>query len=240
MATSRVTKLEQWMYDIGALKQGHFALAPKQGIGHVHAPHYFDKRVILNDDRHRAYIASLMARRIVEKLKLRPRFDQHLDAIVGIDSGTLVLGDDVRLELEKKLGYGVEYVQAMKNNPHVPRTDFYLTGRVNLQRCLVAEDVGSSSVGGNAWRVVNAIRAQGGEVLGVVYMFNRGIVTSKKLGAPVTSLVRRKLPMYAADPTIVPALRRCKQCWGGESVNTDIGHGEKWLEEARVAGTTTQ
>jgi len=66
------TKFEQWLYDTEALKKGHFALTPKDGIGQVHSDLYFNKKFILEDDAARAYIAVSMAKRI--KWELAKRF----------------------------------------------------------------------------------------------------------------------------------------------------------------------
>lgn len=74
----------------------------------------------------------------------------------------------------------------------------------------------------------------------MIYLFNRGVVTSKQLGVLVASLVRRKIAMFSADPKIHPHLRKCRQCWEGVPIDTELGHGKKWLAEAIAAGTTFQ
>lgn len=91
---------------------------------------------------------------------------------------------------------------------------------VRGRRVLVVEDI--LNTGGSVAQAIDAVRAAGGEVVGVVALVNRGNVTAEQLGVPALhALVALDLASWAADA--------CPLCRDGVAVNTDVGKGREFL-----------
>lgn len=90
------------------------------------------------------------------------------------------------------------------------------------KRVLVVEDV--VTTGASVKKVVEAVRACGGNVIGVGALCNRGGVTERDIGdVPILySLVN--IVMDAWDE------HRCPLCQEGKPINTDVGHGREFLK----------
>ncbi len=89
------------------------------------------------------------------------------------------------------------------------------------KKVLVAEDV--LTTGGSARKVVEAVRAAGGNVIGVGVICNRGGVKPADLADPpkLFALVNLTLETYyEAD---------CPLCRDGVAMNTEVGKGKDWL-----------
>jgi len=72
-------------------------------------------------------------------------YDRTVDAVVGIESGSLLLGNEVRRELEYVFGYPIRYVEARKRDSSKARSDFVLPSGMYRARVWIVEDVGSSA-----------------------------------------------------------------------------------------------
>ncbi len=95
---------------------------------------------------------------------------------------------------------------------------------VSGKRCLVVEDIINS--GTTVIKTIDAIRAAGGEVVGVGALCNRGggKVTANTLGVPeLFSLLDLRMEMFKEDECPI-----CK-AYGPESVRTDLGKGKEFL-----------
>ena len=82
-----------------------------------------------------------------------------------------------------------------------------------------------TTTGGSVKKVVDSVRAVGGNVVAVCVMFNRDPdnITSETIGAPFSSLAVIKAESWnEAD---------CPLCKKGIPINTTVGHGKKYLEE---------
>lgn len=85
---------------------------------------------------------------------------------------------------------------------------------------LVVEDV--LTTGGSAKEVIKAVRAIGGNVLGLGVLCNRGGITPRDMGiSKLIALVSIKLD--ASDE------KECPLCAKGVPINTDVGHGKEFL-----------
>jgi orotate phosphoribosyltransferase len=94
--------------------------------------------------------------------------------------------------------------------------DALLVGR----RVLVVEDV--LTTGGSARQVVEAVRAAGGEPVGVSALCNRGGITAETLGVPrFVSQVELSLESWEAAV--------CPLCQQGVPINTSVGKGAAFL-----------
>lgn len=96
---------------------------------------------------------------------------------------------------------------------------------VKGRKVLVIEDL--TTTGGSVRKVVESVRAAGGNVVEACVMVNRDtkLVTSESIGAPFSSLGVLEVPSYDAS--------ECPLCKKGVPVNTKIGHGKKFVEAMR-------
>lgn len=94
---------------------------------------------------------------------------------------------------------------------------------VNGKNCLVIEDL--TTTGGSVKKVVETVQQAGGNIVEACVMVNRepAHVTSKTIGVPFSQLAVLEIPSYEAT--------ECPFCKSGVPVNTDLGHGKKFLEE---------
>lgn len=97
---------------------------------------------------------------------------------------------------------------------------------VTGKKVLVVEDV--LTTGGSVKKVVEAVRAIGGKVIGVGAICNRGGVTAQDIGdvPELFSLVNIELKTWDEVD--------CPLCAQGVSINTEVGKGKDYL--ARKAG----
>jgi orotate phosphoribosyltransferase len=95
------------------------------------------------------------------------------------------------------------------------------------RRALVVEDV--LTTGGSARQVVEAVRAAGGEVIGVGALCNRGGVTAETVAVPeLFALTEVPLESYAPED--------CPLCAAGVPINTRVGKGAAYVG-ARPGGS---
>jgi len=94
---------------------------------------------------------------------------------------------------------------------------------VKGKRVLVVEDL--VTTGGSAKKVVEAVKAAGGNVIAVGVMVNKSPqeVTSEFFGVPFMPLAILEVPTYDDG--------NCPLCKTGVPINTTIGHGKKYLED---------
>jgi orotate phosphoribosyltransferase len=94
---------------------------------------------------------------------------------------------------------------------------------VKSRRVLVVED--NLTTGISVRKVVELVRANGGEVVGVVAMLNRGGVTREAVGNPpqFEAIVEASLASWPAD--------QCHLCRDQVPVNTRIGKGRDFLAQ---------
>lgn len=92
---------------------------------------------------------------------------------------------------------------------------------VQGQRVLVVEDI--LNTGGSVLKVVEAVRAAGGEVVGLGALCNRGGVTPEQVGNPPKLFALANFRMDMWDET------DCPLCAQGVPINTDVGKGREYL-----------
>ena len=92
---------------------------------------------------------------------------------------------------------------------------------------LVVEDI--LTTGGSARQVIEAIRKQEGNVIGLSALCNRGSVQSSDVGdVPLRQLVTVALETFAED--------ECPFCQQGVPVNTELGKGRAFLARIQRVG----
>lgn len=89
------------------------------------------------------------------------------------------------------------------------------------KRVLIVEDV--LTTGGSVLKVVNAVRALGGEVVGVAALCNRGGITSTDIGGVPKLFSCADVKLDAWDEG------DCPMCAQGIPINTNVGKGREFL-----------
>ncbi len=89
------------------------------------------------------------------------------------------------------------------------------------KRVLVVEDV--LTTGGSAKRVIEAVRAIGGEVVGLGVLCNRGGITAADVADPPKLFALVNIKLDAWDET------DCPLCRDNVPINTDVGKGREFL-----------
>lgn len=149
--------------------------------------------------------------------------DQGIDIVIGPETGAIILAYEVARQLAEynstvKNLYAEKQDRNQAGSPMVIRRGF--DKMIPGKRVLVVEDVLTS--GGSARRVVEAVRALGGEVIGVGAICNRGDVKPEAVGnVPIVSVVELEMSMYPEE--------ECPLCKAGVPINTDFGRGKEWL-----------
>lgn len=148
---------------------------------------------------------------------------KNIEVVVAPALGGIILSQWTAYHLSKLLGKVVHGVYTEKT----PEKDqVFKRGYdrfVKNKRVLVIEDL--TTTGGSVKKVVNAVRAAGGEVIEVCVMVNRdkNLVNAKSIGAPFAALGYFPAESYAAE--------ECPLCQSGIPINTTVGHGKEYLEK---------
>src|SRR3989344_8085973 len=194
---------------VGAiLPNDHFV-----GTSGKHIDTYVNKDALYPHTKETSDVCRLMA----EKTK-----GLDFETVVSPALGGIILSTWTAYHLSQMKGreiFGV-YTEkdAEKNMIFTRGYDKYITGK----KVLVVEDI--TNTGGSAKKVVEAVKAAGGEVVGVAVILNRNPdnVNQQYFGVPFYPL--EELKFAAFDEA------ECPMCKVGKPVNTKVGHGKKYLE----------
>lgn len=127
------------------------------------SPIYCDNRVALSYPETRTYIKKILADLIREEY-------QHVDAVVGVATGGIAQGALVADCLELPFAY-------VRPEPKKHGMGNQIEGRLEKgQSVVILEDL--ISTGGSSLKVVDALRAEGIEVAGMVAIFTYGFQTA--------------------------------------------------------------
>ena len=189
-------EVEAALKESGALLEGHFLLASGR-----HSQFYVEKFRLLEQPQLTSKLCAELARRFE---------NESIECVVGPVTGGIILA----FEVARQLGVRAVYAERAEDGKNFAlRRGFQLKPG---ERCLVVEDI--VTTGGSAQKVVELVRQNGGEVVGV------GLLVDRSNGA------------LAIDaPRIESLLTMQVQSWAPEEV-------PRWLEErfgpARKPGTT--
>lgn len=95
------------------------------------------------------------------------------------------------------------------------------------QNVLVVEDV--LTTGGSAKKVIEAVRALGGKVIGLGVLCNRGGITPEDVGNPPKLFALVNVKLDAWDEA------ECPLCAQGVPINTDVGKGREFLARNKTS-----
>lgn len=195
------------LQEVGAFRTGHFVYTSGR-----HGDSYILKDAMYAYPRQTSEVCKTMA----EYFK-----DAGIGAVIGPAVGAAILSQWTAYHLGQMTGKDVYAVYADKDGQGgfiIKRGyDKLIAGK----KVLVVEDL--TTTGGSVKKVVEATRAAGAEVAGVVVLCNRGHVTEADIGKPpkLVSLVSLDLESWDAG--------ECELCEKGIPVNTDVGHGKEFL-----------
>ena len=189
---------------------------------------------VYNDDRHgSAYFAKEIAFTLTESISricylIAERFakGERIQAVVGPALGGIIMSQWTAHHLSSfvRSGEGVLALFAEQDGDgFVFKRDY---GRlVHSKIVLVVEDV--LSTGSNASKVVKLVRANGGHVVGVGAICNRGGVTSTAIAnvLRLESLVNIALESWNES--------ECPLCRRDVPVNTEFGKGAEFMEKKK-------
>lgn len=162
-------------------------------------------------------LSSKVGKMFAEKNK-----DLDVDVVVAPALGGIILSQWTAYHMSQMKGKEVLGVytekDAEKNQVFTRGYDKHVKGK----KVLVIEDL--TTTGGSVLKVVNSVKGAGGTVVAVSVMVNRNPaqVNEQMMGAPFNSL--GVLKAEAFDEAV------CPLCKSGVPINTQVGHGKKYLE----------
>ena len=151
--------------------------------------------------------------------------DFAIDVVVGPSIGGIILSQWIAFHLsnlKQKEILGV-FTEKDENSNQVFKREYDLL--VKNKNVLIVEDL--TTTGGSVKKVVDSVRAAGGNVVLVCVMVNRdpNKVNEHTITAPFLSL--GIIPAEAFDAN------RCPLCKQNVPINTKIGHGKKFLHNKK-------
>lgn len=152
---------------------------------------------------------------------------EQIEVVAGPTVGGVILTQWVAHHLCSLKGYPVLAVYAEESSPPGASSGarrIFRRGYGELiagKRVLVVEDV--LTTGGSARSVVTAVQEQGGTVVGLGALCNRGNLTAELLAVPILcSLVNLSWESWEAH--------ECPLCQQGIPINTRVGKGAAFLK----------
>lgn len=151
--------------------------------------------------------------------------DENIDVVVGPALGGIILSTWTAYHLSKLKNKEILGVYTEKDEN---KNQIFTRGYDKLikeKNILIVEDL--TTTGGSVKKVVESVKAVGGNVVAICVMVNRNpkIITSDFFGFPFSSLAAYEVPSYEE--------KNCPLCKSGVPINTKIGHGKKYLEEKK-------
>lgn len=205
-----MSKIVDILRETGALIiDDHFVLTSGK-----HSPLYINKDALYpHTDK-----ASEVGRLIADKLK-----DFDIDVVAGPALGGIILAQWVAYhlsKLKKKKILGVYTEKDLEKNQVFKRGYDKL---VKGKKVIVVEDL--TTTGNSVRKVINSVLSHGGKVVGVAVMVNRDPrnVNEQTIGFPFYMLDTLDTQSYEE--------KDCPLCKKHVPVNTDVGHGRKFVEK---------
>ena len=190
--------------------------------------------VVYNSGKHgRTYVNKDAVYAYPSRISQLCRYFAHLfdpegiDTVIGPALGGIVLSQWTAYHMTRKLeernakGVVISTFAEKEGDDLVIKRgyDKHITGG----RILIVEDV--LTTGGSVKKVIEAVRAIDGNIVGIGALCNRGGVTAKALGVPVLhALIDVDLETWPEN--------ECPLCKQGVAINTQVGKGREYL--ARV------
>lgn len=196
------------------ITDNHFVLTSGK-----HSPTYINKDALYPHTDAAEKVGGLFA----EKFK-----DFDIDVVAAPALGGIILSQWTAHQLSKlknKEILGVYTEKTLEKNQIFTRNYDKLVKGKNV---LVIEDL--TTTGESVKKVVNSVRQHGGKVVAIGVMVNRDPknINSETMGAPFFALGELFTKNYEED--------NCPLCIKNIPINTDVGHGKKFLEHQKLHG----
>lgn len=199
----------QILKKVGAVLEGHFV-----GTSGRHMAIYVNKDALLVHPAETARIGELFA----EKNK-----SLDIDIVSAPAMGAIILGHWTAYYLSKATGREVLSVYTEKDKEENQIFKRGYDKVVAGKNVLVIED--TTATGLSVGRAIKPVRDAGGNVVQACVIVNRDTkkITSEVVGAPLAWLAEVPAETYAAE--------ECPLCKATVPINTEVGHGAKYLKE---------
>ena len=179
------TVVEDIFSRAGAYLEGHFLLSSGR-----HSPFYLEKFQVLQWPQE----TERLCQAIAESAR-----GLAVQTVAGPTTGGIILAHEVARQLGARAVYA-------ERSPDGRTREFRRGFRLNPgERVLVVDDV--MSTGGSVHETIDAVRANGAEVVGVGVLVDRSAGEASFGGLPLIALWEVSIPAYSAD--------RCPQCAQG-------------------------
>ena len=200
------------LQDVGAFRSGHFVFTSG-----LHSDSYVLKDALYAYPKQTSRVCREMAERFRDK---------RIEAVIGPAIGAAILSQWTAYHLSDMTGHDIYSVYADKDGQGGFVIKRGYDKLIRGKQVLVVEDL--TTTGGSIRKVVEATRAAGATVAGVVVLCNRGEVTKAQAGDPAIfeQLVTLHLESWPESD--------CELCKKGIPVNTDIGHGKEFLAKKKA------
>jgi orotate phosphoribosyltransferase len=196
---------------VGMFRSGHFVYTHGR-----HSDNYLNKDALYTDTVETSKLCRAMAERFAAK---------GVEVVIGPAIGAAILAQWVAYHLTDITGKEVSAAYADKDGQGGFVLKRGYDALVKGKKILIVEDL--TTTGGSVKKVVETVRAQGGEVVGVMVLANRGAVTKEDIGNPPVfeALVDLELESWEQE--------ECDLCKRGIPVNADIGHGREFVAKQK-------
>ena len=197
---------------VGAvLSGGHFV-----GTSGLHFETYVNKDFLYPHTKETSRICRLIA----EKYK-----NENIEVVVGPALGGIILSQWVANHLSEIYSKEVLAVYTEKGTSgeqvFTRGYDGYVKGG---KRVLVVEDI--TTTGGSIQKTISAVNEVGGNIIGACAMVNKNKDLDKSIfGVPFDTLTNLFVTTYEKDV--------CPLCRNSVPINTNVGHGKKYLESLK-------
>ena len=182
------------------------------GTSGLHFDTYVNKDVITQNPK----VLDKLAKTLAKKTK-----GIEFDVIVAPAMGAIILGSYVAFYTETETSVFCEKDSEAKNGFVFKRGYQHL---IKGKKVLVVEDI--LNTGKSSKQTIDTVEEYGGKVVALAALVNRGGVTKKQLGVKrLITLANINLKTYKE--------KECPFCKAGKPVNTEIGHGAKFLEKLK-------
>ena len=209
-------RIMQMFSDVGAIvSESHFVYSSGR-----HSSVYINKDALYLHTRTISALCQLMA---------SPYSAEQVDAVVGPVLGGIVLSQWVAHHLNTSRAEGETLaIYAEKGSESADKQFFFNRGYdtyIPGKNILVVEDV--LTTGGSARQVIELVRRQGGNVIGLSALCNRGNVQPADVGhVAVHALVTIALETYTEED--------CPFCRQQVPINTALGKGRAFLARKEI------
>ncbi len=195
---------------VGAiLPDGHFV-----GTSGLHFDTYVNKDFLYPHTKE----TSQICRQIAEKYK-----DADIEVVVCPALGGIILSQWVASHLSEIYGKEVLAIYTEKSSEgEQVFTRGYEQYVKDGKRILIVEDI--ITTGGSILKTIQTVKNTGGNIIGACAMINKNKNLDKNIfGVPFESLANLFVTTYIRE--------LCPLCKNNIPINTNVGHGKKFLEE---------